>query len=202
VCSTSNEAAVQGVLNVVLGGRAKEVRVFAGDVVQNKKPAPDVYLLAAKELDVMNHQCVVIEDTEIGCKAAKRARMKCVVTFNGCVPAAPPFRRASASFAPDARGCAATRATRTSSRPKRTPCSTASARLVRMRAGRRCCRRRADAATLRALAGHANFELDDLTVPNGAFWVDDEGINVEKDDGIVVTSSKKRSKKKAASDDE
>jgi beta-phosphoglucomutase-like phosphatase (HAD superfamily) len=92
VCSTSNEAAVQGVLNVVLGGRAKEVRIFAGDVVRNKKPAPDVYLLAAKELEVLRQECVVIEDTEIGCRAAKSAGMKCVVTFNGCVPARPSLR--------------------------------------------------------------------------------------------------------------
>ena len=99
VCSTSNEAAVQGVLKVVLGDRAKEVRIFAGDVVKNKKPAPDVYLLAARELGVMNSECVVIEDTEIGCTAAKSARMLCVVTYNGCVQ---PARRAACAAAPDA----------------------------------------------------------------------------------------------------
>ena len=70
-----------------------------------------------------------------------------------------------------------------------------------MRAGRRCCRRRADA--FGPPTGQENFELGDLTVPNGAFWVDDEGINVdEKDDGVVVKSSKKRRSKKKAGDSE
>ena len=120
---------------MVLGDRAKEVRIFAGDVVEHKKPAPDVYLLAAEQLKVHAHECVVIEDTEIGCRAAKAAMMKCVVTYNGCVQARPP----AVAPAPDAwpPRCAATRATRILWMPRRTPCSTASASVVRMRAGRR-----------------------------------------------------------------
>jgi hypothetical protein len=27
--------------------------------------------------------------------------------------------------------------------------------------------------------GHENFSLDDLTVPNGAFWVDDDGLELK-----------------------
>ena len=50
------------------------------DIVDNKKPAPDVYLLAAKELGVDPDRCWVIEDSEIGCKAGKAAGMKVVVT--------------------------------------------------------------------------------------------------------------------------
>jgi beta-phosphoglucomutase-like phosphatase (HAD superfamily) len=56
------------------------MRVFAGDVVPKKKPAPDIYLLAAKELDVNPARCVVIEDSHIGLRAAKAAGMRCVVT--------------------------------------------------------------------------------------------------------------------------
>ena len=43
--------------------------------------------------------------------------------------------------------------------------------------------------------------LDDMTVPNGAFWVSDEGINVDDDgDGAVAKPATKRraTKKKAA----
>ena len=120
---------MRGVLGVVLGGRAKEVRVFAGDVVKNKKPAPDIYLLAAKELDLAPPECVVIEDTEIGCRAAKHARMNCVVTFNGRVFYACPSRPAALPLTPGWR--AATRSTRTSSTPRQTPCSKPLARLVR-----------------------------------------------------------------------
>ena len=77
---------MRGVLNVVLGDRAKEVRIFAGGMVKHEKPAPDIYLLAATELKVSPSGCVVIEDSNIGCKAAKVAGMRCIVTFNGCGP--------------------------------------------------------------------------------------------------------------------
>lgn len=51
VCSTSNERAVSTIVRVMLGEKVAAVmRVFAGDVVPKKKPAPDIYLLAAREL--------------------------------------------------------------------------------------------------------------------------------------------------------
>lgn len=84
VCSTSNERAVSAIVEVMLGPEvAKVMRVFAGDVVPKKKPAPDIYLLAAKELGVDPSRCVVIEDSHIGSQAAKAAGMKCVVTVSG-----------------------------------------------------------------------------------------------------------------------
>lgn len=53
VCSTSNERAVQAIVDVLLGAQvAKKMRVFAGDVVPAKKPDPTIYLLAAQELGV------------------------------------------------------------------------------------------------------------------------------------------------------
>jgi HAD superfamily hydrolase (TIGR01509 family) len=81
VCSTSNERAVSNIVRVMLGDRiAQHMRVFAGDVVPKKKPAPDVYLLAAKELSVEPANCVVIEDSKIGLAAGKAAGMRVVVT--------------------------------------------------------------------------------------------------------------------------
>ena len=81
VCSTSNERAVSNIVKVLLGDTiAQHMRVFAGDVVPKKKPAPDVYLLAAKELDVDPARCVVIEDSKIGVAAGKAAGMRVVVT--------------------------------------------------------------------------------------------------------------------------
>ncbi len=51
MCSTSNERAVSNIVRVMLGDRvAQRMRVFAGDMVPKKKPAPDIYLLAAKVL--------------------------------------------------------------------------------------------------------------------------------------------------------
>jgi len=80
ICSTSHADAVKAVLRVVVGKRAEEVPVFAGDCVKNKKPSPDIYLLAAQELGVAPADCVVIEDSRIGMLAGKAALMKVIVT--------------------------------------------------------------------------------------------------------------------------
>lgn len=80
VCSTSNEKAVTTIIRTLLGNRLGKIKVFAGDIVEKKKPSPDVYLLAAKELEVSPDRCWVIEDSEIGCKAGVTAGMNVVVT--------------------------------------------------------------------------------------------------------------------------
>jgi HAD superfamily hydrolase (TIGR01509 family) len=81
VCSTSNERAVQAVVDVMLGEvRSAKIKVFAGDVVAAKKPAPDIYNLAAKTLNLLPENCMVIEDSNNGLRAAKAAGMRCIVT--------------------------------------------------------------------------------------------------------------------------
>lgn len=83
VCSTSNERAVQAVVDVMLGKeRAKQITVFAGDVVAKKKPDPAIYLLAADKLKLDPAKCVVIEDSNNGLRAAKAAGMNCLVTIS------------------------------------------------------------------------------------------------------------------------
>jgi beta-phosphoglucomutase-like phosphatase (HAD superfamily) len=57
--------------------------VLAGDVVKAKKPAPDIYLMAAQELGVSPAACVVVEDSNNGVESAYNAGMKCVVTVSG-----------------------------------------------------------------------------------------------------------------------
>ena len=81
VCSTSNVDAVTTIVRTLLGEeRLSKIPIFAGDMVSKKKPAPDVYILAAKELNVDPARCWVIEDSEIGLKAGKSAGMKVCVT--------------------------------------------------------------------------------------------------------------------------
>ncbi len=81
VCSTSNERAVQAVVDVMLGAEiSAKITVFAGDVVAAKKPAPDIYNLAASKLNLNPANCVVIEDSNNGLRAAKAAGMHCIVT--------------------------------------------------------------------------------------------------------------------------
>jgi len=84
VCSTSALPSVQAVLQHVVGEEtaAKFAGVFAGDVVKAKKPAPDIYNLAAEKLNLNPANCVVIEDSRNGMLAAIAAGMKCVVTYN------------------------------------------------------------------------------------------------------------------------
>ncbi|MFW6006550.1 MAG: HAD family hydrolase [Halanaerobiales bacterium] len=51
--------------------------IFSGDDVENKKPAPDIYLKTAEKMGVSSKNCLVIEDSLSGIKAAKSADMKC-----------------------------------------------------------------------------------------------------------------------------
>jgi HAD superfamily hydrolase (TIGR01509 family) len=52
-----------------------EGRMFGKDMVAKTKPAPDVYLLAAKSLGVAPARCVVVEDTPTGTTAGVAAGM-------------------------------------------------------------------------------------------------------------------------------
>ena len=61
---------------------ARSVRVFAGDVVPRKKPAPDIYLLALRELGVAAADAVVVEDSRNGLLAATGAGIACLITVN------------------------------------------------------------------------------------------------------------------------
>ncbi|CAK0897679.1 unnamed protein product [Prorocentrum cordatum] len=80
VCSTSNEAAVSAVVQTLLPEFAPTTRIFAGDCVSKKKPDPEIYNLAARELSLDPRKCVVLEDTNIGLRAGQAAGMSVVVT--------------------------------------------------------------------------------------------------------------------------
>lgn len=53
-----------------------------GDIVQNKKPAPDIYDYALKQLGLAAEDCLVIEDTELGLASARAAGLKTLITVN------------------------------------------------------------------------------------------------------------------------
>jgi len=54
--------------------------------VQAGKPAPDVYLAAAAELGLPTAQCLAIEDSLVGVKAALAAGMYCIAIPTGNLP--------------------------------------------------------------------------------------------------------------------
>ncbi len=83
VCSTSNERAVQAIVDVMLGAeRSRHMQVFAGDVVPRKKPDPAIYRLASGTLGTAPARCLVIEDSNNGLCAALSAGMRCLVTVS------------------------------------------------------------------------------------------------------------------------
>lgn len=52
--------------------------VISGEDVVNKKPAPDIYLTAARALGISAADCIVVEDALNGVAAAHAAGMKCI----------------------------------------------------------------------------------------------------------------------------
>ena len=56
--------------------------VVSSQEAGKSKPEPDVFLLAARKLGVHPENCLVVEDSKNGIKAAKAAGMKCVA-FQG-----------------------------------------------------------------------------------------------------------------------
>ncbi|MBI5016459.1 MAG: HAD-IA family hydrolase [Deltaproteobacteria bacterium] len=85
VASTSAQESVEAVLLRAMGAETagRFALILAGDVVQAKKPAPDIYLMTADRLAVSPAECVVVEDSNNGLVAAVSADMKCVVTVSG-----------------------------------------------------------------------------------------------------------------------
>ena len=52
--------------------------VVWGEDVKNKKPAPDIFLLAANKFGVNPNECAVVEDAVNGVQAAQAAGMRCI----------------------------------------------------------------------------------------------------------------------------
>ncbi|SDL36910.1 haloacid dehalogenase superfamily, subfamily IA, variant 3 with third motif having DD or ED [Modicisalibacter muralis] len=67
-----------GLLETLLG----EAPLFTADQVERPKPAPDVYLLAARSLNSEPRDCLVVEDSVSGVTAAHAAGMT-VIGFTG-----------------------------------------------------------------------------------------------------------------------
>ena len=49
--------------------------IVAGDEIENGKPAPDIFMAAAKALSIAPEKCVVLEDSSYGIRAAHAAKM-------------------------------------------------------------------------------------------------------------------------------
>ena len=81
VASSSNRPIIELVLDR-MGVRDRFAAVVSSEEVRNGKPAPDVYLAAARELAVDPKDCASIEDSTNGIKAAVAADMKTIAVPN------------------------------------------------------------------------------------------------------------------------
>jgi HAD superfamily hydrolase (TIGR01509 family) len=64
-----------------------EGRIFSATDVEHGKPAPDLFLYAAKRIGVEPAACVVVEDSPFGVEAARAAGMTAFAYAGGVVPA-------------------------------------------------------------------------------------------------------------------
>jgi len=69
--------------------------VVTGDEVAHGKPAPDIYLEAARRLGIDPAACLALEDSEAGILAASRAGMVALLIPDGATPSATAVRVAS-----------------------------------------------------------------------------------------------------------
>lgn len=82
--AVASSSALKNIENNVkrLGLESNFHKLVTGLYVTNPKPAPDVFLKAAEELGVKPEECIVIEDSCNGVKAAKAAGMACLGFIN------------------------------------------------------------------------------------------------------------------------
>ncbi len=78
--SRSLEPFLQHTLGEELLGGITEV--VSGEQVLRKKPAPDLYLEALKRLKLSAPECIAIEDSEMGLRAAHEAGIATLITIN------------------------------------------------------------------------------------------------------------------------
>ena len=78
IASSTNRTRVQHYLDVSGYGDFFDA-VISGERVQNGKPAPDIFLLAAETLGVRPEECVVVEDSRQGVLAGIAAGMRTVM---------------------------------------------------------------------------------------------------------------------------
>jgi HAD superfamily hydrolase (TIGR01509 family) len=88
VASSSNRPLIEAVLE---GAGIAElfVAVVSSEEVERGKPAPDVYLEAARRLGVDPGRCAAVEDSSNGIRAARGAGMRVLVLPNAHYPPAP-----------------------------------------------------------------------------------------------------------------
>jgi HAD superfamily hydrolase (TIGR01509 family) len=84
IATTSSLKSVIGLLKSTLGKVSVDWFdvIGAGDMVANKKPAPDIYHYVLQSMGFSADQCIALEDSRNGLLAARAAGLETIVTIN------------------------------------------------------------------------------------------------------------------------
>ena len=82
IATSSSPRRARRSLEIVAFPGLEETPLFTASMVEHGKPAPDLFLLAAKKMGVKPRDCLVIEDSLNGIRAAHAAGME-VLRFTG-----------------------------------------------------------------------------------------------------------------------
>ena len=80
IATTTSRDNVDALLQAVFGDTRVFEVIACGDMVPAKKPAPDIYQLALRELGLPASDCLAFEDSNNGLRSASQAGLRCVVT--------------------------------------------------------------------------------------------------------------------------
>ena len=81
ICTTSDQQAARAIASGILHD-IPFTFILAGDVVKKKKPDPEIYLLALQKTGLAPRECLVVEDSSNGIRAAKSAGIPVLATSN------------------------------------------------------------------------------------------------------------------------
>jgi beta-phosphoglucomutase-like phosphatase (HAD superfamily) len=87
IASSSHPAVIRAAVDALGLGDVLGA-IISSDEVEHGKPAPDVYLLAARRLGVAPGRCLVVEDSINGVRAGRAAGMAVVLVPSPSVPPA------------------------------------------------------------------------------------------------------------------
>ncbi len=85
ISTTTTPANVEALIVNTLGPQGMHWFEFigAGDVVAQKKPAPDIYELVMEKMGLQAGQCLAFEDSSNGIQSSSGAGLRTVITVNG-----------------------------------------------------------------------------------------------------------------------
>jgi HAD superfamily hydrolase (TIGR01509 family) len=84
ISTTTTPINVSTLLKSTLGNDAEQLFdvIAAGDIIPNKKPAPDIYYYALINLGLKPTECIAIEDSAAGLASSVNAGIKTIITTN------------------------------------------------------------------------------------------------------------------------